>query len=501
MSPSHPRRRSSASRAASVCGSSAVRSGTVSRAGSDTVSSCSRTMSSTVQRSLRLEDAPRSGARGTACGSRGRSGGGRRRRGSGCSRWRGTPARDPSTTGAPRRGSSRPTRGRRSSRGRARCRRRRGARGNRPVQAYPIVPSTSAYTTFWPGHSRPSAASRNASKLVACAASQRQRRVDPGLPARPPQRVRRARRELDVLGSRGPRSGTCRGSDRGGSRVPRSTWGSSSPRTTISSRWIVQRLPRALELGGRAILVQALDVEVLHVAAHVRDAPRVVRRSCPAGSRGRTSAPRRGPRSRAPTGAARSTRRAGARAGAGRSRAGRRRWRCGSARPPSRSSPAPCGGGARRRSRRAARRRRPLAGRPAAAASGCGPRRRPPARGSTRGAAPGPSSPRGPMRGRRRPRPSSPRRREARAAGPGACTRPAAPASARSTPRRPRGTVACIARSVSSHPAATVRAGAVEPDRAGEPVLGERALGEHLAAGARSRRAAAGRAGRAVPRR
>ena len=47
-------------------------------------------------------------------------------------------------------------------------------------------------------------------------------------------------------------------------------------------------LPRALELGGGAVLVQALDVEVLHVAGHVRDAPGVVRRSCPAGCRGRT---------------------------------------------------------------------------------------------------------------------------------------------------------------------------------------------------------------------
>ena len=38
-----------------------------------------------------------------------------------------------------------------------------------------------------------------------------------------------------------------------------------------------ERLPRAEMLGGGAVLVQALDVEILHVARDVRDAPRVVR--------------------------------------------------------------------------------------------------------------------------------------------------------------------------------------------------------------------------------
>ena len=39
-----------------------------------------------------------------------------------------------------------------------------------------------------------------------------------------------------------------------------------------------QRLPDAVVLGGGALVVQVLDVEVLDVAAHVRDAPRVMRR-------------------------------------------------------------------------------------------------------------------------------------------------------------------------------------------------------------------------------
>ena len=49
-----------------------------------------------------------------------------------------------------------------------------------------------------------------------------------------------------------------------------------------------ERLPGAVVLGGGAVLVQALDVEVLHVAGHVRDAPGVVRRRAEQDARART---------------------------------------------------------------------------------------------------------------------------------------------------------------------------------------------------------------------
>ena len=39
-----------------------------------------------------------------------------------------------------------------------------------------------------------------------------------------------------------------------------------------------ERFPSTVDLGGRSVVVQVLDVEVLDVAGHVRDAPRVVRR-------------------------------------------------------------------------------------------------------------------------------------------------------------------------------------------------------------------------------
>ncbi len=78
------------------------------------------------------------------------------------------------------------------------------------------------------------------------------------------------------------------------------------------------RFPAAVELGGGPLVVQALDVQVLDVAAHVRQAPRVVRRRPDRGSRARTAAPPRGPRTRAPADGARTTPPAAARAGADR---------------------------------------------------------------------------------------------------------------------------------------------------------------------------------------
>ena len=103
-----------------------------------------------------------------------------------------------------------------------------------------------------------------------------ERRPDAALQARPSQRVRVGLRERDVLGLHVSDDGGL--DDRAVARLAdvdhHGLGGSADVDLLAMDR---ERLPRAEMLGGGAVLVQALDVEVLHVARDVRDAPRVVR--------------------------------------------------------------------------------------------------------------------------------------------------------------------------------------------------------------------------------
>ncbi len=141
-----------------------------------------------------------------------------------------------------------------------------------------------------------------------------------------------------------------------------------------------ERLPDVLVAGRRALVVQALEVEVLHVARRRWWRPTRGGRSCRARCRERTAPRRRAPRSRARAGGARSTRPAAGRAGAGRSRAAACPLRSATRRSPTRSSPGRVAAAGARRSSSPARR-------PAAGAAG-----RPASGGRRRPAASSPSS-------------------------------------------------------------------------------------------------------------